>query len=272
MIILKLKEKVKIPIWLSLPYILVVVISLSVLGGCSGSKKVKTSGSLPSSAKKEATLQPYEVFGVKYYPIPDSSGFSERGELSWYGEKFHGRKTANGEIYDMYKLSAAHKILPMGTYVRVTNLENGKEITVRINDRGPFVKGRILDLSYAAAQQLGMVKTGVVKGKIVALGKEVDPAGRIAGKHGTIVEPLIFASEFFTVQVGAFSNRSNAESLAARLRVVFSTIEISPYVSSDGRNLYRVWVGKVKNLEEAKNLERRLGEIGFEKSFIIAVN
>jgi len=270
---LKLKEKVRVFIWLSLQYGLMLIIFLSVLGGCSGSKKVVSSGGAPSSsAKKEPTLQPYEVFGVKYYPIPDSTGFSETGQLSWYGEKFHGRKTSNGEIYDMYKVSAAHKILPMGTYVRVTNLENGKEITVRINDRGPFVKGRILDLSYAAAQQLGMVKAGVVRGKIVALGKEVDPAGRIAGKHDTIVEPLVFGSESFTVQIGAFSSRSNAESLAERLKVIFSPVEVSPYVSSDGRNLYRVWVGKLKKLEEAQKLEKRLGEIGFEKAFIIAIN
>lgn len=253
--------------WLSLPYVFMAIILLSALGGCSGGKKV-----ISQPAGKEPTLKPYEVFGVKYYPIPDSSGFSEKGDISWYGTKFHGRKTANGEIYDMYKMSAAHKILPMGTYVRVTNLENGKEITVRINDRGPFVKGRILDLSYAAAQQLDMIKSGVIKGKIVALGKEMDQAGRIAGRHETIIEPLNFASEIFTVQVGAFSDISNAEKLAARLKVVFSPIEISPYVSSDGSKLYRVWVGKVKNLEEAKKLEKQLGEIGFERGFIIAVN
>ena len=250
------------------------IISLSVLGGCSGGKKVISPRETPSPVqpKKEPTLRPYEVFGVKYYPIPDSSGFSEKGEISWYGKKFHGRKTANGEIYDMYKISAAHKILPMGTYIRVTNLENGKEITVRINDRGPFAKGRILDLSYGAAQQLDMVNAGVVKGKIVALGKEIDPAGRIAGRHETIVEPLNFASEVFTVQVGAFSNRLNAERLVVRLRETFSPVEISHYVSSDALNLYRVWVGRLKNLEEAKNLEKQLGEIGFETAFTIAIN
>ncbi|NNF60764.1 MAG: septal ring lytic transglycosylase RlpA family protein [Gammaproteobacteria bacterium] len=107
-----------------------------------------------------AKTAPYEVLGQRYFPITDATGYRERGVASWYGGKFHGRKTANGERYDMYQYTAAHKTLPLPTWVRVTNLRNGTEIVVKVNDRGPFVKNRLIDLSYAAALRLGMVDAG----------------------------------------------------------------------------------------------------------------
>ncbi|QKF67402.1 septal ring lytic transglycosylase [Arcobacter venerupis] len=116
------------------------------------------------------TMRPYSVFGIKYYPFIANIGDDFEGTASWYGPDFHSKKTSNGEIYDMYDMTAAHKTLPMNTVVRVDNLENGKSIIVRINDRGPFVRGRIIDLSNKAANEIDMVRKGTAKVKITVLG------------------------------------------------------------------------------------------------------
>jgi rare lipoprotein A len=122
--------------------------------------------------KSTATQRPYVINGITYYPIPSAAGYAEMGLASWYGEPFHGRRTANGEIYDMYGETAAHKTLPMDTILLVKNLENGKSSVVRINDRGPFVQERIIDLSYSKAQHLGIIGKGTAKVEIVALGAQ----------------------------------------------------------------------------------------------------
>ena len=131
---------------------------------------------LPSCASRSASLQrvpnklkPYTVNGKTYYPLPDAKGYEEICYASWYGPNFHRKLTASGEPYNMYAYTAAHKILPLGTYVLVTNLENGKQVVVRINDRGPFVKNRCIDLSYAAAKKIGLIKKGVAKVKLQAV-------------------------------------------------------------------------------------------------------
>ena len=115
---------------------------------------------LPEKSE-DPTFKAYVVNGIRYYPLPDSEGFRQSGKASWYGAKFHGRPTSSGEIYDMYKVSAAHKTLPLGTHVKVLNLSNNRKIVVRINDRGPFVKGRIIDLSYAGEKEIGLIGTCV---------------------------------------------------------------------------------------------------------------
>ena len=133
-----------------------------LLSGCVGSVYERIS--TPSDAKpkseplsKRGNMPSYEVFGKRYYTMKSAKGYVERGIASWYGSKFHGRKTSNGETYDMHAMTAAHTRLPLPTYVRVTNLENGRSTVVRVNDRGPFKKNRIIDLSYAAATKLGMI-------------------------------------------------------------------------------------------------------------------
>lgn len=123
-----------------------------------------------SKAMHRATLRPYSVFGVRYYPKVEKVGQQLRGIASWYGPKFHAKKTSNGEIYNMYAMTAAHKTLPMNTMVRVDNLENGKSAIVRVNDRGPFVAGRIIDLSNKAAHAIGMVRKGTAQVKVTVLG------------------------------------------------------------------------------------------------------
>jgi len=168
-----------------------------------------------------------------------SSGYTEEGNASWYGVPFHGRHASNGEIYDMYKLTAAHRTLPFETMVRVTNLNNGKSTVVRITDRGPFVDNRIIDLSFAAAQEVDSVGPGVVPVRVEVLGG-VDPT---AG--------------FFTVQVGAFRDRSNAERLRDRLNASYSPIFIQQYDSPDGI-FYRVRVGKISGEDAAHQFGEQL--------------
>ncbi len=175
----------------------------------------------------------------KLAPVPAPSGYTEEGNASWYGVPFHGRRASNGEIYDMYKLTAAHRTLPFETMVRVTNLSNGKSIVVRITDRGPFVDNRIIDLSFAAAQEVDSVGPGVVPVRVEVLGG-VDPT---AG--------------FFTVQVGAFRDRANAERLRDRLSALYPPIFIQQYDSPDGI-FYRVRVGKISGEEAARQFGEQL--------------
>jgi rare lipoprotein A len=172
-------------------------------------------------------------------PAPAPAGYTEEGNASWYGVPFHGRRASNGEIYDMYKLTAAHRTLPFETMVRVTNLDNGKSTVVRITDRGPFVDNRIIDLSFAAAQEVDSVGPGVVPVRVEVLGG-VDPT---AG--------------FFTVQIGAFRDRANAERLHDRLSASYSPIFIQQYDSPDGI-FYRVRVGRISGEDAAHQFGQQL--------------
>ncbi|UCF73150.1 MAG: septal ring lytic transglycosylase RlpA family protein [Deltaproteobacteria bacterium] len=215
-------------------------------------------------------LKPYSVNGVLYYPLPKGEGFVQEGMASWYGQEFHRRKTSSGEIFNMYGKTAAHKTLPFGTYVKVENLSNLREIVVRINDRGPFVKGRIIDLSYAGAQEIGLIGPGVTRVRVVALSKEV---GKITS--GNTVKPLVEAIDFhkgrFTIQVGAFENEDNARRLAERLRAIFGNVTITTYEPDNGKTLYRVRVCRSKDLTEADQIVRRLENLGFSDTFIVAL-
>ena len=155
---------------------------------------------------------PYEVFGKTYHVLSSAEGYSETGIASWYGTKFHGRKTSTGEIYDVYKITAAHKSLPLPTWVKVTNLENDRTLVVRVNDRGPFKEGRVIDLSYAAAVKLGVYPKGTAKVRVEAIpiprsDKRATPAGGEAREQGR-----------FFVQAGAFRDRDKAARLERQLK------------------------------------------------------
>ena len=176
---------------------------------------------------------------AKTPPAPVRPGYTEDGNASWYGKPFDGRRASNGEIYDMYKLTAAHRTLPFDTMVRVTNLNNGRSTTVRITDRGPFVEGRIIDLSLAAAREIESVGPGVVPVRLEVLGDVDVTAG------------------YFTVQVGAFHDRGNAERLRDRLSVAYSPIFIQQYDSPDGA-FYRVRVGKISGEDSAHDYGEQL--------------
>ena len=164
---------------------------------------------------------------------------TEEGKASWYGAPFHGRRASNGEIYDMYKLTAAHRTLPFDTLVRVINLNNGKSTVVRITDRGPFVDNRIIDISLAAAREIESVGPGVVPVRLEIL-SAIDPN-----------------SGFFTVQVGAFRDRANAERLRERLSASYSPIFIQQINTSEGA-FYRVRVGKIPGQDSANQIGEQL--------------
>jgi peptidoglycan lytic transglycosylase len=195
------------------------------------SESAKSSTNVPPSAKHSKTP-----------PAPAPVGYTEEGNASWYGNPFNGRRASNGEIYDMYQLTAAHRTLPFETMVRVTNLSNGKSTTVRITDRGPFVEGRIIDLSLAAAREIESVGPGVVPVRLEVLGN---------------VDIAAITSGFFTVQVGAFRDHANAERLRDRLSVSYSPIFIQQYDSPEG-TFYRLRVGKVSGVDAAKDLAEQL--------------
>jgi rare lipoprotein A len=173
-------------------------------------------------------------------PNPAMAAYTEQGNASWYGIPFDGRRASNGEIYDMRKLTAAHRTLPFDTVVRVTNLSNGKSTVVRITDRGPFVDNRIIDLSMAAAGEIDSIGAGVVPVRLEILSAGIDPT-----------------SGFFTVQVGAFRERGNAERLRERLNAEYSPIFIQQYDSPDGL-FYRVRVGKVPGEDAAQHFGEQL--------------
>lgn len=211
--------------------------------------------------------KPYKVLGKWYHPLPNAEGFRQRGLASWYGRKFHGRKTSNGETYDMYAISAAHKTLPLGTYVRVKNLDNGRQLDVRINDRGPFVRGRIIDLSYKAAKILGVFGPGTAPVEIVALGAPVGPTGK--GGVPRQYVPVDYYSGNFTFQVGAFAERQNAERLKRKLALTYKNAHITVYDRGD-QLFYRVRVGRSRTLAKAEEYETMLIQNGFPDAFTVA--
>jgi len=211
-------------------------------------------------------LKPYVVNGVRYYPLPDAYGFVEYGKASWYGKEFHGRPTSSGEIYNMYGRTAAHKLLPLDTVVKVTNLTNQKTIVLPVNDRGPFVKGRVIDLSYGAARDLEMIGPGVVEVKVEALAREV---GNVKGRDG--FTPLIELQDFrrgeFTIQVGAFESQQNALKLAQRLKESLDEVRVTVYEDARGKTLHRVQVSKSETLDQAEAMEKKLEAMGFADAF-----
>jgi rare lipoprotein A len=232
---------------------------------CAGNKPVEVIGPVssrtlpPPDKTKGLPVDSYVVNGERYYPLPEAMGFIETGKASWYGADFHGRPTSSGESYDMYKKTAAHKTLPLGTYVKVLNLENNESTIVRINDRGPFVKGRIIDLSYGAAKDID-----------IALGKEIGEA-----PSGNGSQPLLDLRDFetgeFTVQVGAFRDKNNANNLAERLRTKFDYVNVMEYFNEGNQVFFRVHVSRSTSLAKAGEVEKALEEMGFSEAFVLRI-
>lgn len=212
-----------------------------------------------------STQRPYEINGHVYYPLPSAEGFVEEGYASWYGKKFHGRPTASGEPYNMYAITAAHRTLPMDTFVRVFNLDNGREVVVRINDRGPFAKKRIIDLSYGAASKVKLIGPGTSRVRIEALGEVRLSSGGFAGfkSHSDL------RSGKFYVQVGAFWEPDNAYAMRRKMARYYKDVVVSRQLRGD-KTLYRVQVFASNEYNTAKNFEARLESSGFPGAFVIA--
>ena len=195
----------------------------------------------------------YDVFGKRYYVLSSSVGYLERGVASWYGPGFHKVRTSIGEPYDMYAMTAAHTTLPLPTFVRVTNLQNGRSVVVRINDRGPFVDNRIIDLSYTAAAKLDMLRNGtaiVEVRSIDLMPTAIAPAEAAPAAAAPAAAPRSAAGGTFFVQAGAFSDPKNAERLAEKLRGGgYGTVFVRDNENA-GRRLYRVRIGPISGVEE----------------------
>ena len=209
--------------------------------GCATRYETYHSYVLPSSNKK-GTQKPYVVNGRVYYPIQKIPvGYTQRGIASWYGPNFHGQKTSNGEIYNMYAFTAAHKTLPMNTIVKVTNLRNNKSVVVRINDRGPFVANRIIDLSYAAGKKIGLDITGTAPVKLQVV--------KFEGKN--------YISEY-KIQIGAFLKKFGAEKTAVKYKKFGYNTEVAKV---DG--FYKVFITGFKTYNQAKRFELEHNIAGF---------
>lgn len=240
---------------------------------------------LPDAVPRDEPLsatgnKPYIVFGVNYVPVADTRDYRERGIASWYGKKFHGRRTSSGEPYDMYAMTAAHKTLPLPCYVRVRNLQNGKSVVVRVNDRGPFLHNRLIDLSYAAAARLGIVGTGTGVVEVEAVVPEralttvtrapavqIIPAAEAAAIKAEPIAPRL------AVQVGAFQQWDNAASLRARLERAGLQVYVHPPAADPAAGtaprLYRVRVGPIESVEDGDRLVAEVARHGIPDAVIV---
>ena len=199
----------------------------------------------------------YEALGRRYYVLPSAEGYLERGVASWYGPTFHGVSTSSGERYDMYGMTAAHKTLPLPTYARVTNLRNGRSVVVRINDRGPFVANRLIDLSWTAAAKLDMLREGTTLVEVRAL---------VPGKPDVLDRSAETPPPTLYLQAGAFAQPGNAQSLLARLQAagIAGAFVTGPSAGREpsARPLYRVRVGPVASVADFDRLSARLATLG----------
>lgn len=245
--------------------VLTVTLLLALLAACAGKDRrddgedgappdrVDASGVAdavprPESRSRYGNGPRYEVWGKTYTVLPTSSGYRERGIASWYGTKFHGRPTSSGEPFDMYKATAAHRSLPLPTYAEVTNLDNGRRVTVKINDRGPFHSERLIDLSYGAALRLGIVEQGT---------------GRVEVRAITFDDRRADASlpDDTYLQAGAFKSRSTARDLAKTLEQA----RVRPVDVDRSRGLYKVLIGPFRQLVDMEDMATRVVELGFER-------
>ncbi|MAS81508.1 MAG: septal ring lytic transglycosylase RlpA family lipoprotein [Legionellales bacterium] len=231
----------------------------------------KIPNAIPKDEPKSRYGNPksYVVFGKRYYVMESNKGFVEKGIASWYGTKFHGRRTSSGETYDMYGMTAAHKSLPLPTYVEVINLKNNKKIIVKINDRGPFHENRIIDLSYTAAIKLDILKNGTGLVEIRVIGTE--QIGTIhSDERLAVINTAVTKNEGrFYIQVGSFSNLINAEDLKQKLKSIGQgMVSIIEVVVSESI-LYRVKIGPFTDIDQADAIVSSLVEHNFNEHHIV---
>jgi len=208
----------------------------------------------------------YEVFGNTYYVKDSAQGFQQKGIASWYGNKFHGKRTSSGEDYDMYAMTAAHKTLPIPVFVEVTNHDNNRKAIVKVNDRGPFHQGRIIDLSYAAATKLGVAQTGTANVSIRVVMSESDKNRQLSS---AVVEPVAVEGDKLYVQIAAFSSEDNALLHLEKLQGEgFSDVRLH-IESKKGKAMYRVRIGPLPSEQVAQNVVVQLKENNHKGSKIV---
>lgn len=234
--------------------------------GISASELAKIPDAVPKKEPLSKTgNNSYKALGKKYHPMKTARGFKERGIASWYGKKFHGRRTSSGDKYDMFSMTAAHRVLPLPSYVSVSNLKNGKSVVVKVNDRGPFLHNRVIDLSYAAAYKLGIVATGTGLVEVAAL--DLNAPKQTAISKVPVSSRTVSGVKLF-VQFGAFSIKSNAENLRRRLYGDgFNPImELGVH---DGRHIYRVRTGPYSLVSDVDQITLNAQQYGYETKLIV---
>jgi len=237
--------------------------SLLLISACAPKKPNLTRSPEAPGPQTKASQKPYIVNGQRYEPLVSHEGFVQTGVASWYGKDFHGKKTSSGEKYNMNAMTAAHKTLPLGVFVKVKNTRNGQEAIVRVNDRGPFVKGRVLDLSYAAAKKLGVDIAGTAPVRIEALGYRAPGADKYQA-------PDNYDTGAYTVQIGSFKEYGNAQRLSDEMKKLFGFSEVH-VTSLNGGNFFRVYAGKYTSLHAAEKAEREFAERGYTGSFTVGL-
>ncbi len=243
---------------------------LLALGGCNFGVPLGQRDGRGGAMKKSASGNPssYVVFGKRYHVLDSAAGFRQRGIASWYGPDFHGKRTSSGERYDMHAMTAAHKTLPIPVMVRVKNLDNGKTVVVKVNDRGPFVDDRIIDLSYAAAQKLDMIGPGTARVEITALDASGKASKAPVRAIPLVQEPPVVPSEIY-IQLGSFGNIDNARKLRNELRSRHEKPVIIRNVKTAAGSLYRVQLGPLPDAVEATTAQQRLQRKGYHGARIV---
>ncbi len=278
-----------------------------LLSGCGGlhgrSSRFNADGvadAVPDNEPRSRYGNPdsYVVDGKRYYTLGTATGFTERGIASWYGNPFHGQRTSSGEIYDMYRMTGAHKQLPLPTYVQVRNLDNGRTATLKVNDRGPFKDNRVIDLSYAAALKLGVVAKGTafveiraldvhgdgataervpapaISTPVPAVGLSAPPGIAVAPPAPTSTPPVLKPAPApglsgMYLQVGAYAERRNAEKISAQLAHTIATrVEIRE-IKSNNKLFYRVQIGPLPSTERADQVVSALEKLGITQHYFI---
>jgi len=227
----------------------------------------------PEPRSKYGNGPVYEVFGERYTVLNSSAGYKERGVASWYGNKFHGKLTSNQEVYDMHAMTAAHKSLPLPSYVRVRNLQNNRSVVVRVNDRGPFVDNRIIDLSYSAARKLDMIKDGTSMVEVVAISFDTPPGDRVVRQTTAQAAPpppqQAAVSNRIFVQVGAFGSPENAQRRLGALRSGGIGNSFVLEDTSSSPTLYRVRIGPIKGVVQYDILVEELENLGINDPYLV---
>ena len=221
---------------------------------------------VPQQTRRSKSGNPksYVVFGKRYHVMSSSQGYKERGIASWYGNKFHGKRTSSGEPYDMHGMTAAHKTLPLPTYVKVTNLKNGRQVILKVNDRGPFHDNRIIDLSHTAAVKLGVkgTGTGLVEVEAINPGQPAPPIVQSSTPGNATISLYL--------QLGAFISSQNANRLKDQVNLVLSSNQANvSTILKNGQQFYRVRLGPLSDTEQADSLALTLTEKGFVKHRVV---
>ena len=254
-----------------LPFVLVASLA-ALLAGCSSTPVQVQDGppegpidlrqiadAVPGPIQVPIKNMPYELNGIAYEPMESAKGYSETGIASWYGTKFHGKQTANGEIYDLHKMTAAHKTLPLPSYVKVTNQDNGLSVVVRVNDRGPFVGDRLIDLSYVAAKKLGFAEYGLANVSV----EGIDPDSFSRFSKGEASDEVVF------LQLAALKNYHSAQMLR---RQIFESIRVPAKVVTGDEQpdpIYRVRIGPVESPEHMEQLLENLAQASFDTPYVV---